>query len=83
MYRLWGALHSRTMPPTQEEIRIANGTTTLDARTATEFIQKLERASSNIETAFACQAAEAAVSFVSFLLHVSNIVVCPGTMGSG
>ncbi|PBK88166.1 hypothetical protein ARMGADRAFT_1084806 [Armillaria gallica] len=60
IYRLWSALHSRTTPPTPEEISLANGTTTLNACTATEFIQKLERASSNIETAFARQAAEAA-----------------------
>ncbi len=72
-------------PPTPEEISLANGTTTLDARTATEFIQKLERASSNIETAFARQAAEVAVSlFLPFLISLeSDSMAFLGTMGSG
>ncbi|KAK0214356.1 hypothetical protein IW262DRAFT_1233436, partial [Armillaria fumosa] len=55
MYQLWSVLHSQTSPPMQEEINVANGTT------SSEFIQKLKKALSNIEMAFACQSAEAAV----------------------
>ncbi len=61
MFRLYELLKSRSDPPTDEEIQIASAQKVLDPQTASRYLDKLAKASRDLDAAFAHQAAQAVV----------------------
>jgi hypothetical protein len=70
MHRLYLALKNRptSEPPTEDEIAITQGRKVLDPSTATDYLLKLEKASSNVAQMFVQQSQRAAVSLCVFAL---------------
>jgi len=64
MYRLFLLLKDRNEPPTDEEKAIASGTKILDPAKATEYLARLEKASTNVVDIFTQQHQRAAVHHV-------------------
>jgi hypothetical protein len=52
MYHLYKVLKAHSTPPTDDELLIAAGKKVLNAKAASEFLQKLEKASNTIIKAF-------------------------------
>ena len=61
MFRMYCILKDRTKPPTPEEVAFASAKQALDAKSKSEYIQRLETSTENIWKAFAVQEAKAAV----------------------
>ena len=64
MYRLFLLLKDRNEPPTDEEKAIASGMKILDPAKATEYLARLEKASTNVVDIFTQQHQRAAVHHI-------------------
>ncbi|KAK0445077.1 hypothetical protein EV421DRAFT_1902535 [Armillaria borealis] len=60
MYWLYEIMKSRSNPPTEEEIQIASAQKVLDPTAAMHYLEKLAKASGDLDVAFTCQAVQAA-----------------------
>ena len=64
MHQLYLVLKDCKEPPTDDEIAIASGRKILEPEKATDYLLKLEKASSNLINIFKQQSQWAAVSFL-------------------
>ncbi|KAK0437090.1 uncharacterized protein EV420DRAFT_1487276 [Desarmillaria tabescens] len=60
MYQLYEIMKSCSDPPTEEEIQIASAQKVLDPKAAARYLEKLSKASGDLDAAFTCEAVQAA-----------------------
>ncbi|KAF8214665.1 hypothetical protein K438DRAFT_1955716 [Mycena galopus ATCC 62051] len=67
MYRPYSALHTQTQPPTEEQIKLAQGAIPVDDAAAKEYLGKVEVTTSNIIKCLEHQARKVQAVFETLL----------------